>query len=863
MRNRRKAVSLLTGLLVTAQLFPTAALAADSSESALNKAPGYQDFPAYYSDSAHADDQVTHPDVVVLEEPWNGYRYWAVYTPNVMRISIYENPSIVASSDGVHWVEPEGLSNPIEPQPPSTRYHNCDADMVYNAEYDAMMAYWNWADDQGGGVGAEVRLRISYDGVHWGVPVTYDEMTRVWSKPTSDAERQVADGEDDFITAIASPDRYDMLSPTIVYDDFRDVFILWVNNTGDVGYQNGQANFVEMRYSDDGITWGEPVRVNGFLGLDENGQQLAPWHQDVQYVPDLKEFVCISQCFAGRNPDGSVLHLTTSKDGVNWEQVGTKPLLSPGPDGSWDDFQIYRSSFYYEPGSSAGDGTMRVWYSALQKDTNNKMVADSSGNLTIQAKSEDDRIWRIGYAENSFVEMMRVLLDDPGYTTPALVSGNSLMLSAETTSLPTGDVMKLETSFAPVDTSDQVVKYTSSDPDVATVDEFGTITGVSVGSARIMAETREGLSDDLEIAVVENPYTLIPQSNMTATATSVYGGTTEGPASNVLDGNVRTIWHTNYAPKDELPQSMLCLAMFRASSVNTVGLCHSHQACVPELLAELGMPWDGVSYKISGINHMAWLLEISRNGEDLYPIIRKRAQEGPIYAPTLALRELHPEYADRIPSVAEQFTPDNHHDMVRFEIMKQFGYFVTESSEHSSEYYPWFIKKDHPELIDRFHIPLDEYPRRCRDQIARWKQQAEHLVHNENLTHTRSSEYAAGIIEALETGRTFGFAGNVLNTGLIDNLPFDACVEVSCMVNEGHLSPCHMGPLPNQLAALNRRQIEVHQLTVDAALTRKKEYIYQAAMLDPHAGSELTIDEIRSLVDDLIQAHGDWLPEYH
>ena len=168
---------------MTAQLFPTAALAADSSESALNKAPGYQDFPAYYSDSAHADDQVTHPDVVVLEEPWNGYRYWAVYTPNVMRISIYENPSIVASSDGVHWVEPEGLSNPIEPQPPSTRYHNCDADMVYNAEYDAMMAYWNWADDQGGGVGAEVRLRISYDGVHWGVPVTYDEMTRVWSKP--------------------------------------------------------------------------------------------------------------------------------------------------------------------------------------------------------------------------------------------------------------------------------------------------------------------------------------------------------------------------------------------------------------------------------------------------------------------------------------------------------------------------------------------------------------------------------------------------------------------------------------------------------------------------------------------------------
>lgn len=306
------------------------------------------------------------------------------------------------------------------------------------------------------------------------------------------------------------------------------------------------------------------------------------------------------------------------------------------------------------------------------------------------------------------------------------------------------------------------------------------------------------------------------------------------------------------------PMSMLCLAMFRATSIETVGLCHSHQACVPELLDRLGLPQDGVSYKISGINHMAWLLEITRNGEDYYPMIKKRALEGPIFDPMPAIAKAYTG-AD-IP--ARDFTPQNHDDMVRFEIMKEFGYFVTESSEHSSEYYPWFIKKDHPELIDRFNIPLDEYPRRCRDQIARWKKQAELLVHNEALTHTKSNEYAAGIIEALETGGTFGFAGNVLNTGLIDNLPQDACVEVSCLVNEGHVQPCHMGPLPHQLAALNRRQIEVHQLTVDAALTGKKEYIYQAAMLDPHAGSELTIDEIHSLVDDLIEAHGNWLPKY-
>lgn len=311
------------------------------------------------------------------------------------------------------------------------------------------------------------------------------------------------------------------------------------------------------------------------------------------------------------------------------------------------------------------------------------------------------------------------------------------------------------------------------------------------------------------------------------------------------------------------PMSMLCLAMLRGTPIQTVGLCHSHQACVPMLLGKLGLPQDGVAYKISGINHMAWLLEITRNGEDYYPLIKERAAKGPILTSVETMRALYPEYADRLPEKDIERPVDDHDDMVRFEIMKQFGYYVTESSEHSSEYYPWFIKKDYPQLIDRFNIPLDEYPRRCRNQIAQWKKQAEQLVHNENLTHVRSNEYAAGIIEAMETGGTFGFAGNVLNTGLIDNLPHDACVEVSCLINEGHLQPCHMGPLPRQLAALNMRQIEVQQLTVDAALTGKKEYIYQAAMLDPHAGSELTIDEIRSLVDDMIAAHGDWLPKYH
>lgn len=304
------------------------------------------------------------------------------------------------------------------------------------------------------------------------------------------------------------------------------------------------------------------------------------------------------------------------------------------------------------------------------------------------------------------------------------------------------------------------------------------------------------------------------------------------------------------------PMSMLTLAMNRATPINTIGLCHSHQECIPMLFKTLNLPQDGLNYKIAGINHMAWLLEITRYGEDFYPTIKKRAEEGPIFDSW----EEHRKAAGLPPM---QYTPQYHNDLVRFELMRQFGYYVTESSEHSAEYYPYFVKKSHPELIEKYNIPLDEYPRRCVGQIKKWKEMAEKLVHNENLTHNRSNEYAASIIEALETGKDFSFGGNVMNTGLIDNLPADCCVEVTCLANAGGIQPCHIGALPHQLAALNMRQISVHQLVVDAALTGKKDYIYQAALLDPHASADLSIDEIRSLVDDLIEAHGNWLPKYH
>jgi len=270
--------------------------------------------------------------------------------------------------------------------------------------------------------------------------------------------------------------------------------------------------------------------------------------------------------------------------------------------------------------------------------------------------------------------------------------------------------------------------------------------------------------------------------------------------------------------------------------IKTVGLCHSVQICADHLLDFLDMPKDNVQWHIAGINHMAWLLEITRNGEDLYPEIKRRAKEK---------------------------QKDKHHDMVRFELMDKFGYYVTESSEHNAEYHPYFIKKNYPELIDQLNIPLDEYPRRCVAQIEGWKQMRADIVDNQELTHSRTNEYGSYIIEAMETDQPIKIGGNVLNTGgLIANLPEKAVVEVPCLVDASGIQPTYVGELPEQLAALNRTNINTQLLTIEAALTQKKEKIYQAALLDPHTAAELSMDDIISLCDDLIEAHGDWLPEY-
>lgn len=288
------------------------------------------------------------------------------------------------------------------------------------------------------------------------------------------------------------------------------------------------------------------------------------------------------------------------------------------------------------------------------------------------------------------------------------------------------------------------------------------------------------------------------------------------------------------------PMAMLSGYMQRYTPINTVGLCHSVQVCSEGLLKALDMDdkLEGRKELIAGINHMAWLLEIKdKNGVDLYPEIKSR--------------------------VDAYLAKSDAADKVRMDYIKHFGYYCTESSEHNAEYNMFYIKSKYPELIQRYNIPIDEYPRRCVNQIEGWHKEYEEILEKGVKEHTRSHEYASRIMEAIVTGNPYQIGGNVLNKGhLITNLPEDTCVEVPCLVNGSGVHPCFVGALPVQCAAMNMTNINVQLLTIEAAATKKKEHIYQAAMLDPHTGSELDIDTIKKMVDDLIEAHGNYLPKY-
>jgi alpha-galactosidase len=318
------------------------------------------------------------------------------------------------------------------------------------------------------------------------------------------------------------------------------------------------------------------------------------------------------------------------------------------------------------------------------------------------------------------------------------------------------------------------------------------------------------------------------------------------------------------------PMAMNCWAINRASKIKTVGLCHSVQGTAMQLAMDIGVPFEEINYLCAGINHMAFYLRFERKTpagvEDLYPLVRQVIEEG------------------RVPGW----------NRVRYEMFKRLGYFVTESSEHFSEYTPWFIKRDRPDLVEKFNIPIDEYIRRCEVQIAGWELTKDTIENpgvpvnaetvrqkitaaggsewEANMTVASamnfdqvnpSHEYGSYIIHSLETGIPRVVYGNVANNGLIDNLPQGCTVEVPCLVDKNGLQPTKVGKLPPQLAAVMQTNVNVQSLTVEAALTGKREHIYHAAMLDPHTAAELDLDQIWNLVDDLIEAHAGWLPEFH
>ena len=479
-------------------------------------------YDRYYPDDPnaapekHLPGQVTHPDVVKVEEGFGGHQYWMLYTPNVMLTSQFENPYIVYSDDGIHWEEPVGddgdTVNPIGPRvtgPTDAESHNCDTDLVYDSENKRMMAYWNWTNDVGE-KDCQVRMMVSYDGVHWGAPTGNGQ--------------EVEEGE--YVTAVRDTQtKYNLLSPSVTYDSYKGLYLMYYNNAGDIGYTNGQNNKVQVRWSEDGINWSEEVRdVENFLGKDQNGSQLAPWHQDVQYIPSKNEYWALSQCFAGSSPDNSVLYMTKSKDGLHWEQVGNQPVLTPNDAPFWNDFQIYRSTFLYDPGTD----TMDIWYSALQTTPADRMVADPEGNLTLTAGTDDSRIWRIGHTSNTMSEVMKALTQDEFYEEPEKTASRGFMLTADKPVLEAGETTDVTTKWsveggwggggdaAPDNTvSDMNIRYRSDNEAAVTVDPWGRITAQGEGQAIISGTTMEGSETEILIEVGD-PEDVKPRQEISA-----------------------------------------------------------------------------------------------------------------------------------------------------------------------------------------------------------------------------------------------------------------------------------------------------------------------------------------------------------
>ena len=293
------------------------------------------------------------------------------------------------------------------------------------------------------------------------------------------------------------------------------------------------------------------------------------------------------------------------------------------------------------------------------------------------------------------------------------------------------------------------------------------------------------------------------------------------------------------------PMAINCLGLSHmVPELKYVGLCHSVQGTAADLARDLGETFEDIDFDCAGINHVAFYTRFEKKHadgtmEDLYPRLHKLIEP----------RNYGPNWDGCV----------NH---VRYEMLKRLGYFVTESSEHFAEYTPWFIRASQPELIQKFDIPVNEYIRRCEKQIAEWGEQEADLLADEAPTCEKSVEYAARIISAIATNKPDVIHGNVLNDNLIGNLPGNSCVEVPCIVDGKGLQPQQVDTLPTHLAGIMHTNITVQQLTVEALTTGKKDPIYHAAMMDPHTGGELNLDQIWHMVDELLEAHRGWVPAF-
>ena len=280
----------------------------------------------------------------------------------------------------------------------------------------------------------------------------------------------------------------------------------------------------------------------------------------------------------------------------------------------------------------------------------------------------------------------------------------------------------------------------------------------------------------------------------------------------------------------------------RYPHVRQVGLCHSVQNTVEEIAHDLDLPKDELDYRVAGVNHVAFFLEFGHRGQSLYPRLRDGYRSGRLPKPPL----LMPRCANK----------------VRYEVMDHLGYFCTESSEHLAEYVPWFIKEGRGDLIQDFSIPLDEYPLRCEEQMADWSEEAKRLKAQSDISVEKSHEFAAEIMNAMVTNRPYTIYGNLPNRGQMPQLPAGSAVEVPCMVDKNGVQPTLVDDVPPQLIALMRSQINVQELVVRALVDEDIEHVYHAAMMDPHTAAELDLRQIRSMVTDLLAAHGDWMPEF-